>query len=282
MFDVLLELSSASPHEEVMSPSYYLDNRRRTLGEAILQYTWCGEGRVRRGRKVQKCGAGQALLMLEGDRTEYYYPMDSRTPWKFTWVNFSGARSVVAELIRLHGDVIRLDSRGETVRALNVITHLYETKNFVDRYHAAEMIAGLVCSMGRELAGLRNEGEPPIRQALNYLRDHHRRPINIKEVAAKFSLSREHFSRVFHAETGVTPAHFLRDLRLQTSRSLLLGTRMPVGEIAEKSGFSSPTHFCRSFKAAFGFPPDSFRERMAVLTRRRAAGGGKYSSRRDF
>ena len=258
MLDILLELVAAKLREAVRSPSYHWDNFSRKSGRAILQYTWSGEGRLRRADSaLQTCRPGQALLMLEGDRTKYFYPPGARGDWEFTWINFYGAHPVVAELIRRHGDVVALDPKGETVGALNTVARLYEAKGFQDRYHSCEMLARLLCSLGRELSGLQTE--VPVRQAIDYLHDHHRRPINIKEVAAGFSISREHFSRVFRAETGRAPAHYLRELRLETARQLLVGTKMPVADIAENSGFGSASHFCRAFKAAFGHNPQSLR-----------------------
>jgi len=268
MNDVLLELSCASLRQEVRSASYRWDNSSRTDRGAIFQYTWSGEGCLRHGETLQSCGPGQALLMLEGGPSEYLYPAGSDRPWEFTWLNFRGAGPVVAELIRLHGGVVNLDSKGEAVEAMNTIARLYEVKGFQDRYHACELLSRLLCALGRELSGMRTEGEIPIRQAVDFLRDHHRRPINIKEVAAGFSVSREHFSRVFHEKTGMAPAHYLRDLRLQTARQLLQGTKMPIGDIAESSGFGSATHFCRAFKSAFGQKPQGFR---ALVGRQEAA-----------
>lgn len=261
MIDVLLVLVAASLREAVRSPSYRWDNRFRKSGGAILQYTWNGEGCLRRGGSLKTCRQGQALLMLEGDRTKYFYPEGTRGDWEFTWINCSGAQPVVAELIRRHGDVVALDPKGETVGAMNTVARLYETKGFQDRYHSCEMLARLLCALGRELSGLHSD--VPVRQAVDYLHDHHRRPINIKEVAAGLAVSREHFSRVFREETGRSPARYLRELRLQTATQLLTGTNMPVAAIAESSGFGSASHFCRAFKATFGRNPQSLRGETA-------------------
>ncbi len=259
MNDVVFELVSSALRESVRSPTYHWDNAKRVGLGVIVQFTWRGEGRLRRGGSVLSCAVGQALLMLEGTPTEYYYPAELDRPWEFSWVNFLGARPVIADLIQAYGDVVTLDAGGETAGELMSIARLYESKGFRDRYHTSEALSRLVCALARELSRVRAEGESPVRQAENYLRDHHRRPINIKEVAAGFSMSREHFSRIFHAETGVTPAHYLRDLRLRTARQLLCGTGMPIQEVAVNSGFGSATHFCRAFRWAFGESPGTVR-----------------------
>jgi transcriptional regulator GlxA family with amidase domain len=92
------------------------------------------------------------------------------------------------------------------------------------------------------------------------LRENYHRPVNIKEVAAGLSLSREHFSRVFKAGTGMTPARYLREIRLRAARQLLLETGMLIREVAAESGFASASQFCRRFRATFGQSPQEIRD----------------------
>jgi len=259
MKDILLELHAASPHETVSTPAYHWENQARRRPGAILQYTWSGEGRLQRGQRVLPCASGQALVMRQGDPTTYFFPPGGREPWEYAWINFSGAEDLWGELIHRYGDIVTLDPDGESVGLLKQITRLYHTKGFLDRYHSSELLGRLLSALARELGQIRTLDESPVRQAQDYLRDHHRRPINIKEVATQFGVSREHFARIYHAETGDTPAVFLRQLRLQTARRLLRSTNMPVREVAEQSGFGSSTHFCRTFRLAQKMSPEEYR-----------------------
>ncbi|MDX6767220.1 MAG: AraC family transcriptional regulator [Candidatus Methylacidiphilales bacterium] len=260
MKDILLDLYAASPHEAAIHSSYHWDNHDRRPFSLILQYTWSGEGRLRRNKREQICGPGQAMMMRQGDPTTYYYPTDGTIPWEYSWINFVGAEALWGGLIQRYGDIVTLDSDGETIGLLRQITRLYHNKEFQDRYHTSELLVRLLSSLARELGQIREVNQSPVRHAQDYLRDHHRRPINIKEVAAQFGISREHFARMFHAETGKTPAVFLRELRLQTARRLLCGTNMPVRQVAEQSGFGSSTHFCRAFRIAQKMSPEAYRK----------------------
>jgi len=261
MKDVLLELRAASPHETATGSAYHWENQTRRTPGAILQYTWNGEGRLQRGKRVLSCGPGQALVMRQGDPTTYFFPPEGRVAWEYSWINFTGAEGLWGELIHRYGDIVTLDPDGETVGLLKQITRLYHNKGFLDRYHTSELLGRLLSAFARELGQIRTIDESPVRQAQDYLRDHHRRPISIKEVATQFGVTREHFARIFHAETGETPAVFLRQLRLQTARRLLRSTNMPVREVAEQSGFGSSTHFCRAFRLAQKMSPEEYRGR---------------------
>lgn len=264
MEDVLLRLVSASPHETASGPSYRWNNRVRKTGGSIFQFTWTGRGCLQRGGRIQSCGPGQALVMQEGDATSYFYPAEDRGPWTYTWINFQGAAPLWRELIRRHGDVASFDPEGETITLLRQLARGYWEKTFLDRYHASETLGRFLASMARELAGGGAARCPPVQAALDYFRDHHRRPINIKEVAARLGLSREHFTRLYTAETGVRPAAALRALRLQTARQLLRTTRLPIHEVAGQSGFGSATHFCRAFRLVEGTSPESYRRQARL------------------
>jgi AraC-like DNA-binding protein len=264
MHDVLLSLASAALRESAREVSYFWDNRRRTGGGAIFQFTWSGEGALRSGGGVIRCGPGQALLMIEGDETQYYFPAGATAPWTFLWLNFLGAAPLVARTISDHGGVLTLDPRGEAVESAKSLARLYESSGFRDRFEVSERLGHFLSALGRELTSPGSSHAALVPAAQSYLRDHHRRPINIKEAAVKFGMSREHFSRAYRRETGSSPARHLREFRLETARHLLETTRMSANEVAERSGFGSVSHFCRAFKAAFSTSPLEFRKRSGA------------------
>lgn len=84
----------------------------------------------------------------------------------------------------------------------------------------------------------------------------------VEALAARAFLSPRHFGEVFARRTGQTPALYLRQVRLERARTLLLETRLPVSEIAHRTGWNDAAHFSRSFAAKFGLPPRAFRQKQ--------------------
>lgn len=259
MDDVLLSLVSGFPRESRQDTSYFWNNSDRDFSGSVMQFTWSGEGVLRRGKTEKRCRRGEALLMEHGQPTEYYYPRDGREPWVFTWINFGGASGMWRHLIATHGDVVSFDAEGEAIRLLEEIASRYRKKDFADRYEVSELLGRFLSAVGRELERGPGLGRGPVERARDFLRDHHRRPINIKEAAAHLGISREHLTRIYREREGECPAQYLRHLRLETARRLLRGTSMPLGDIAEQSGFGSPAHFSRAFRAAAGISPSDYR-----------------------
>lgn len=85
---------------------------------------------------------------------------------------------------------------------------------------------------------------------------------NLKmEVYAELSnRSLSAFKRDFEKQFGTSPGKWLLEKRLHHGLHLLNNRQRSVGEAAFESGFESPAHFSRSFKARFGKAPSEMRQ----------------------
>jgi AraC-like DNA-binding protein len=72
-------------------------------------------------------------------------------------------------------------------------------------------------------------------------------------------LSQMQLYRKLKALSGLTPTLFIRKVRLQKARELLLTTDLNVSEIAYQVGFNDPAYFSRAFNEEFGTPPSEIR-----------------------
>lgn len=81
----------------------------------------------------------------------------------------------------------------------------------------------------------------------------------LKSLAEQAGMSRSGFALRFAIAFGTTPMEFVKGVRLRYAAKLLRGTDLPVSVIATKIGYASRTHFSRTFRAAYGQDPQSFR-----------------------
>ncbi|MCL2915572.1 AraC family transcriptional regulator [Shewanella corallii] len=82
---------------------------------------------------------------------------------------------------------------------------------------------------------------------------------SLADMAASTCLSRFHFHRVFQAQLGLTPAEYLRRLRLERAAHQLTYRKLSVTDIALDNGFESLEGFSRAFKQLVGMSPSAFR-----------------------
>lgn len=98
-----------------------------------------------------------------------------------------------------------------------------------------------------------------IQNALNYARRNLARALTIEELAEEVNLSPRQFSRVFTAETGLSPAKAIEGLRLEAARLMIEKSRHPLEIIARETGFRDRRHMREVFIRGFGVPPQSMR-----------------------
>lgn len=87
------------------------------------------------------------------------------------------------------------------------------------------------------------------------LRRHH----SLEELSRASGYSKNQLIHIFRAETGMTPAGYVRRIRLDAARQLLTDSALSVGRIAEETGFDSYAGFYKAFRRAFGVSPDEYR-----------------------
>jgi YesN/AraC family two-component response regulator len=82
---------------------------------------------------------------------------------------------------------------------------------------------------------------------------------NLSWMAEKVNLSERQFNRRLKQLTGLTPNNYLRELRLQRAKDLLLdGTYGSVKEVGFAVGFSSTKYFSNLFQERFGVLPSVY------------------------
>ena len=92
-------------------------------------------------------------------------------------------------------------------------------------------------------------------------RDLHQK-LSLSMLAQSLNLSLSYLHHLFKAETGTTPARFLRSLRMERAKQLLETTSLTIEEIMISVGIRDKSHFAREFKKAYGLTPT--RHRMAA------------------
>jgi AraC-like DNA-binding protein len=83
--------------------------------------------------------------------------------------------------------------------------------------------------------------------------------IDVARMARAAGYSRYHFSRLFAAHEGTTPARYLLRLRMEEAARLLHVEEAPVKVIAQRCGFDDANYFAKVFRRFYGIGPKDFR-----------------------
>jgi len=112
------------------------------------------------------------------------------------------------------------------------------------------------------LAAERTPGRPvpePVLRARRLIEQRYADPLTLADLAEAAHVSPNHLVRLFGEHLNVTPMRYLWTARLQRGAELLTGSGLSVTEVADRTGFRTPYHFSRLFKAHFRVTPTQLR-----------------------
>ncbi len=83
--------------------------------------------------------------------------------------------------------------------------------------------------------------------------------VSVQGLARELHLSVGRFSNIFKEYTGKPPHEYIGIMRIEKAKELLLNTDLPIGEIAERTGYYDQNYFSRIFKKMVGVSPKTYR-----------------------
>ena len=88
-------------------------------------------------------------------------------------------------------------------------------------------------------------------------------------LAVLVNLSPSRFRHLFKQETGITPAQYLKDIRLTKAEKMLRTTFFSIKQILKQVGIASNAHFVRDFRRKYGTTPTAYRRTLRRKQRRK-------------
>ncbi|MEM6771578.1 MAG: helix-turn-helix transcriptional regulator, partial [Bacteroidota bacterium] len=83
--------------------------------------------------------------------------------------------------------------------------------------------------------------------------------LDMTRICHGLNMSRSQVYRKIKALTGQAPSGFVRSVRLQKARQMLLTEETTISEIAYDVGFTSLNYFSSAFFKEFGIRPSKFK-----------------------
>ncbi|MGY4639138.1 AraC family transcriptional regulator [Pseudomonas sp. TE24901] len=95
-----------------------------------------------------------------------------------------------------------------------------------------------------------------------YIERHVAHPLQVADLARIADLSVARLHARFIVECGQTPMDYIRSRRLQMALKLLRETPLPIGEVADRVGYSSQSAFAAAMLREFGASPGALRRSL--------------------
>lgn len=178
----------------------------------------------------------QLLRALSGNSNMPYIILRPDAAWQ---------KSLLADINALYESIIA----GVGPNAFGILSHAF---------HIAQTLADHLPRTSEETADPRDIST--MREMVGYIQTHYRETIRVADISRAGMVGNSTCYTLFRKFFGASPMKYLTDYRLEKAAGLLKNTDMPVCDIADMTGFASPSYFAECFKGLYGVPPTAFRQ----------------------
>lgn len=98
-----------------------------------------------------------------------------------------------------------------------------------------------------------------IRIIIHLMEKNLHRELSLEEMAQSVNLSSSRLRHLFKTEVGISPAQYLKTLRMQKAKDLIETTFLNMKQIMNRIGVGDKRHFAKDFKKIYGLTPAQYR-----------------------
>lgn len=165
---------------------------------------------------------------------------------------------VFDEVFRMYGE-----ESVEVLKLYKKVGNLDHYDGLSSYYRDVENLVQLLSDYIRSLKSAYGEHKE-MRKAVQYIRDHYWKDLNMAMVSNHVSLNYSYFGQVFKEYTGESFVAYLRRIRIEKAKELLVHSDAKVYEIGARVGFDNVKHFNRVFKEMEGITAMEYRTRHGM------------------
>ncbi len=230
----------------------------------IFQFTLDGNGGFEHGGKTCRLVAGDVFAAVTPSDYRYFLPKSSPS-WSFFWLSIYHPYIVsrFAQQVTQTGALVHVpaDSRLFT-RTLEIWEQPSGTR---DSLSYEQLLFDWMFEYERFCHSLlhpQDERERWLQDARQMVLDDLQSACSVYKLATKAGLSRTHYSHLFKSATGVSPAAWVQQVRLEEVARRLTNTDDKLQKIAGEAGYGDANHLCKVFRRYFHLSPNQFRRQM--------------------
>jgi AraC-like DNA-binding protein len=258
-----------TPYPPSTHPTHHLFrwSGGRTLQEYQIIYITRGGGVLETATSGPRpLQAGDIFMLFPGEW--HRYAPDPEKGWDEHWVAFQGnlAGELIADYpLSVAEPVLHTNTGDLLLREFSRIIDEIQEED-VGHQHILASRTLLILALATA-SHLRTDFGTPnilevIREAKAILQEQVDRPVCVETLASTLNVGYSWFRRMFRQYTGLSPAQYHMQLRLNHACELLQTTQLPITTVGERSGFETPQYFSRIFRAKTGQSPRDYRTKV--------------------
>lgn len=103
----------------------------------------------------------------------------------------------------------------------------------------------------------------PVSAIIAYVHENLAEPLSVSDLAERAFMSPSAFSHLFRDVAGKSPYQFIKEMRLNKARELLIENENSITQISKSVGYRSTSHFINEFRDRYGMTPRACSDALA-------------------
>ncbi|MDD5602894.1 MAG: AraC family transcriptional regulator [Eubacteriales bacterium] len=239
-------------------PSYSYHGKK--LARHLFEYVRSGRGYINKNGKQYVLEKGCFSITRRCDEVTYY--SDKSEPYEKMW--FSAEGSLIEKLTELYGlncEVFVI--KAETGKLFEELFEILQNKGHDDK-SISKIFFDIILEAAGAYSTMHSRHMTTAEKIKDYLDARLLENLSLDEIAAEFSISKRHLTRIFSASYSRSIKAYMNDCRLTAACRLISDSEYNINEIALALNYCDQSYFSNKFKKRYGVYPLEYRKNFLL------------------
>ena len=235
---------------------------RHKFEQCKFYFITSGACYVEINRKNYRFSAGDWLFIPPN--VEHAYQNDNSAPFRKYWAHFdvySCAEFFSAVELPF---VVKVKTNGKIASLFRKLLNSAKSNDLSDKLTVKSCLISLLAEFIKTAkpngVSVVKTTDARLDDLLRFINENLDGDLSNEVLAEKYFTHPNHFIRAFKDKTGVTPAKYIKQKRMENAKRLLESSDLTTAEISVRVGISDIAHFSRAFKEQYNMPPAKYRK----------------------
>ena len=228
-----------------------------------------GKGYLKIGGNEEIEIHGNQFFLVKSDEVTYYRA-DTKDPWYYSWVSFSGSEAQRymeaagftegVNVLECFVDMQKVLECARKLVACSEVSPAFEVRRlgYMLEYISLAIESCVKADYWGQAHKYEYSPDVYVSHALEYIQFNYS-SIKINDVARYIGINRSYLTNIFKKKVGISPQKYLLQYRMNIACNLLLTSKLSVQEISQRIGYDNPLTFSKMFKGFYGVSPRNYR-----------------------
>lgn len=181
------------------------------------------------------------------------------------WISYSELDFNACSVSPFQDGLLLLQASMRLIQLIEQSYKTWHTDASTNPFAIQQLFANILFQLHNELQLQHHKKDYWLPEIVAYIEQHYNTDISRSELAKLANVTPEHFSRVFHKETGHTYSAYVNLLRIRKSQQLMLTVSSQLSQIANILGYEESSYFSRKFKQIVGISPAAYKRKEKIV-----------------